>query len=465
MENRLTLVLDTDSYKLSHWKQYPPNTSAMFSYFESRGGRWPYTMFFGLQYYLKKYFSTPITRAEVEEARDFAALHGCPFNYSGWMKIVNVYGGWLPIKIRAVPEGSIIPTKNILFSVQSAVEDPDVFWVVSWIETMLVRLWYSCTIATYSYNAKQVIRKYLEKTSDDPAAEISFKLHDFGSRGVSCQEQAMIGGAAHLINFMGSDTIAGIWMANKYYKDPMTGFSIPAAEHSTMSMWGRENEIGAYRNMIAQYGDTGIFACVSDTWDIYNAAENIWGGELKNEVMKMKATLVVRPDSGNPVTVVNQLLRILDDKFGSTVNGKGYKVLNKVRVIQGDGINADVMEKILDQAAFLGYSATNIAFGMGGGLLQKDFDRDTQKFAFKCCWAKVDGKEIEVYKDPITDPGKVSKRGLLDLAVHDRAVKTVTGIASHASLMNTVYKMGMVMREYTFAEIRNNANQGPYTQG
>jgi nicotinamide phosphoribosyltransferase len=274
----------------------------------------------------------------------------------------------------------------------------------------------------------------------------------------------MIGGAAHLINFQGSDTIAGIWMANKYYHCNMAGFSIPAAEHSTMSMWGRENEVGAYRNMIAQYGDTNIFACVSDTWDIYNAAENLWGGELKEEVMKMKATLVVRPDSGDPVTVVNELLRILDTKFGSTVNEKGFKILNKVRVIQGDGINADVMEKILDGATALGYSTTNIAFGMGGGLLQKDFDRDTQKFAFKCCWAKVDGKEIEVYKDPITDPGKMSKKGLLNLAVHDRTVKTVTGASSHGSLMATVYDSGKIVKEYTFADIRANAEVGPYTQ-
>lgn len=460
MENRLvlSLVLDTDSYKLSHWCQYPPKTTAMFSYFESRGGRWRETLFFGLQYYLKKYLSNPITRFEVEEAKAFAQLHGCPFNYDGWMKIVNTYGGRLPIKIRAVPEGCVIPTHNILFSVQTSVEDPDIFWIVSWIETLLVRLWYPITIATYGWHVKSVIQKYLNKTSDNPNAEIGFKLHDFGSRGVSCQEQAMIGGAAHLVNFMGSDTIAGIWMANKYYNINMAGFSIPAAEHSTMSMWGKDNEVDAYRNMINQYGGTPIFACVSDTWNIYNAAANLWGDKLKEEVMKMNATLVVRPDSGDPVEVVSRLLCILDGKFGSVINHQGYRVLNKVRVIQGDGINDEILEKILEAAEKLHFSTTNLAFGMGGGLLQKGFDRDTNKFAFKCSWAKVDGKDIEVYKDPATDPGKKSKKGILDLELSMlRKVKTVNG-ESYNSLMQTVYLNGDILKEYSFEEIRQNAN-------
>lgn len=464
MENRLipSVVLDTDSYKMSHWKQYPKNTTEMLSYFESRGGRWKSVMFFGLQYYLKKYFSNPITIEEVNEANAFAIDHGCPFNYEGWKKIVNVYGGKLPIRIRAVPEGSIIPTSNVLFSVESSVDDCDVFWITSWLETMLVRLWYPCTIATYSWNAKQTIKKYLDETVDDTNAEINFKLHDFGSRGVTCQEQAMIGGAAHLINFMGSDTVAGIWMANKYYNIKMAGFSLPATEHSTMSMWGRAGEAQAYRNMIKEYGNCGIFACVSDTWDIFNAADKIWGEELKDEVMKMNATLVIRPDSSDPVEVIDKLLDILDKRFGSTINSKGYKVLNKVRLIQGDGINAEVLEDILISAKAKGFSATNIAFGMGGGLLQKDFDRDTQKFAFKCCWAKVDGKEIEVYKDPITDKGKQSKKGILDLELFgDRQVRTIKG-RSNNSLMKIVYENGELLVDDSFETIRARANDGEY---
>jgi nicotinamide phosphoribosyltransferase len=240
---------------------------------------------------------------------------------------------------------------------------------------------------------------------------------------------------------MGSDTIAGIWMANKYYNINMAGFSIPVAEHFTMSMWGKDNEIDAYRNMIN-----------------YNAAANLWGDKLKEEVMKMNATLVVRPDSGDPVEVVCRLLCILGDRFGYTMNHQGYKVLNKVRVIQGDGINDEILEKILEAAEKIHFSATNLAFGMGGGLLQKGFDRDTNKFAFKCSWAKVDGKDIEVYKDPATDPGKKSKKGILDLELSMlRKVKTVNG-ESYNSLMQTVYLNGNIMKEYSFEEIRQNAN-------
>ena len=181
----LHIALDSDSYKLSHWKQYPKNTTSMFSYFESRGGRYPNTLFFGLQYYLKKYLTTPITMENVEEAAEFAIAHGESFNLEGWKRVVNVHGGHLPVRIKAVPEGSLIPVSNILMSVEST--DPELFWIVSWLETMLVRVWYPTTVATQSWHIKQNIKKFLEETADDPET-ISFKLHDFGSRGVSSQE-------------------------------------------------------------------------------------------------------------------------------------------------------------------------------------------------------------------------------------------------------------------------------------
>jgi nicotinamide phosphoribosyltransferase len=456
MENLLiSNILDTDSYKFSHWVQCPPKTTAMYSYFESRGGESDVTMFFGLQYYLLKYLSKPITIEQVEEANEFAKLHGEPFNYEGWKQIVNNFGGKLPVRIKAVPEGAVIPTKNILMSVEST--DPRFFWVVSWLETMLVRLWYPITIATNGYHVKQNIRKYLDLSSDNPGSEIGFKLHDFGSRGVTCQEQAMIGGAAHLVNFMGSDTVAGVWMANKYYDEKMAGFSIPAAEHSTITMWGKENEVEAYRNMIKQYNHTPIFACVSDSYDIYNACENLWGKELFNEVMDMNAILVQRPDSGDPDKVVNDLLKIADKKFGSVINHKGYKVLNRIRIIQGDGINGKDVDKILKHTVEDGFSATNVNFGMGGGLLQKDFNRDTHKFAFKCSSATVDNKEVEVFKDPITDKVKKSKKGKMALKVFDgNLVRTLReqDVYDSENLLEIRFENGEIVNETTFAEIR-----------
>ena len=200
----------------------------MFSYVESRGGDYKATVFFGLQYFLKAYLTYRVTPKDVEEAKEFYTAHGVPFNYEGWMYVAKDLKGRLPVRIRAVPEGTIVPTHNILVSIEST--DPKAFWVVSWLETMLLRyVWYGTTVATRSRRIRQTILEALRKTADAPDTEISFKLHDFGSRGVSSQESAMLGGAAHLINFMGSDTIAGIRCANKYYDCPMAGFSIPAA--------------------------------------------------------------------------------------------------------------------------------------------------------------------------------------------------------------------------------------------
>ena len=264
----------------------------------------------------------------------------------------------------------------------------------------------------------------------------------------------MIGGAAHLVNFRGSDTVAGIWMANKFYKSEMAGFSLPAAEHSTITMWGRANEALAYANILEKYKDQPIFACVSDSYDIYNAVSNIWGKELRQKVIDYKGVLVVRPDSGDPATVVVEVLKRLEAAFGATVNKKGYKVIdNGVRVIQGDGINEDSIREILETAVAAGYSATNIAFGMGGALLQK-LDRDTLKFAFKCSWAMVDGKSTPVYKDPVTDDGKRSKKGLLDLErMPGNRVATVP-VAADQSAMVKVFENGRILRRWTLEEVR-----------
>lgn len=451
-------LIDTDSYKASHWLQYPPNTTAMYSYLESRGGKYSRTVFFGLQYYLKEYLSKPITMEMVEQAKTFFAAHGEPFNYEGWKYIVTELNGKLPVRIKAVPEGMVVPTHNVLMSVEST--DPKCFWVVSWLETMLLRVWYPITVATQSFEIRKLIYSYLEKTSDNPDAEIDFKLHDFGSRGVSSQESAMIGGAAHMVASKGSDTVVGILCANEYYNSPMAGFSIPAAEHSTMTMWGgREGEVKAMANMIDQYAKKGaIYACVSDSYDIFHAMENLWGGELRDKIINSGATLVVRPDSGDPVAVLTRLCEITERKFGYAYNTKGYKVFNNIRFIWGDGINQDTIRRILNAMEQLGYSASNFAFGMGGALLQQ-VNRDTQKFAFKCSEATVNGQAVDVFKDPVTDPGKTSKKGRLDLVYSMDQFKTVRGTGAFGSLLRTVYENGNVVQEYSLDEIRRRVSE------
>lgn len=458
---KYSVIFDTDSYKASHWVQYPAGTTSMMSYIESRGGDYPETVFFGLQYYLKEYLTKPVTVEDVEKAKVFFEAHGEPFNYEGWMYIAKDLKGKLPVRIRAVPEGTVVPTHNALVTIEST--DPKVFWIVSWLETMLLRVWHPINVATRSYTIKKMILNALEQSADDPKAEIAFKLHDFGSRGVSSQESAMIGGAAHLVNFMGSDTVVGVLCANEYYNTPMSAFSIPAAEHSSITSWGREGEVDAYRNMLKQFAKpNSLVAVVSDSYNLWNAVSHLWGEQLREEVVKSGATVVVRPDSGHPPTVVLRTLQLLDEKFGHTVNKKGFKVLNNVRVIQGDGINEHSIKEIIENFLAAGYSASNVAFGMGGQLLQ-GHNRDTLKFAMKCSHIFIGEKSVRVFKDPITDNGKRSKAGRLDLIKMTNGQLATVELADHLtelpnSAMHTVYENGELLVDDSLESIRKRAS-------
>lgn len=455
-------IIDTDSYKASHWLQYPPNTTRAFFYLESRGcdRSWDDTVFFGLQYILKKYFTEQFTQEMVEEAREVITAHGLPFNYDGWTNLVRKHGGTLPMRIRAVPEGSVVPLHNALMTVETT--DDEFAWIASWFETQLMRIWYAITVATQSYHIKKDVYRFLSETADDPDSEIGFKVHDFGARGVSSQETAAIGGAAHLVNFFGTDTMAALLLHRDYYNCEMAGYSIPAAEHSTITSWGREGEVDAYRNMLRNFAKPGsLVAVVSDSWDIFNAVERIWGEQLRQEVIDSGATVVIRPDSGEPVEVVSRVAGILSEKFGHTVNSKGYKVLNNVRIIQGDGVNEESVVAILSRLKKNGFSTTNIAFGIGGSLLQK-VNRDTLRFAYKCSAIVVDGDLREVYKEPITDTRKVSKKGRLDLTVRNGQFETVKlpdadrTVAEH-SVMQTVFEDGQVLVDESLDDIRARA--------
>lgn len=474
------LILDTDSYKASHANQYPPDMQGMFSYLESRGGVYPATVFFGLQYLLNK-LATPLDELMVYEAEHFFAAHGEPFPEKAWFKVVKEHKGLLPIRIRAVPEGSLVPVSNILMSVESVTADPELAWLPSWVETMFMRLWYPTTVATQSFYAKKTILEHLQRSAEDPWAEIDFKLHDFGARGVSSLESAGIGGAAHLVNFKGSDTVEGIRFANHYYHSPMSGFSIPATEHSTITSWGRDHEHEAYANLVKCFCKPGAtVACVSDSYDLWNVLENVWGGSLHEAVKNSGATIVIRPDSGDPAEIVLQTLDMLRRKVGMSLNTKGYLVLPKYyRIIQGDGVNPKSIDEILKKIQAHGYSASNVAFGMGGVNLQQ-VNRDTQKFAYKCSAAfMADGTVRDVYKDPVTDHGKMSKRGLLDLIqVRDAVIRTSevevpvrlvdaagtyqtikrTDVTSEFSAMRTVYEPGHIHLIEKLDDIRARAN-------
>lgn len=420
MENyQENILFDTDSYKNAHGPLYRPRTKSIFSYIEARsGGLYKNLCYAGLQAELKRYYTgCVVTMDMVKEAKAFYPKHmNVDFAYDAWAYVAKDLGGRLPVRIRSIPEGTIVPERCPLLTVESTGPDFTAF-IASWLEPKLLRPWGTTNVATLGWHIKRDFIRFWKKTSDAPVESLDFKLHDFGGRGVDSQESAQVAGLGHLFNFKGSDTVAAVRYANRMYHSEMSGFSIPASEHSTITSWGHINEVHAYENMLNVYGKPGaIFACVSDGKNIFDAVTNLWGTELRQKVIDSGATLVIRPDSGNPVFIVADVLQRLDAKFGHTVNSKGYKVLNNVRVIQGDGITHKMIVEILETITMLGFSIDNIAFGMGGALL-RGHNRDTQKQAMKCSSVNADGENHDVYKDPITDHGKSSFKGRLDAAI------------------------------------------------
>jgi nicotinamide phosphoribosyltransferase len=470
LTNRL---LQTDSYKLSHFAQYPENTKYISSYIEARGSSVEgvnETVFFGLQAFVKDFLLTPFTLEEILEAKEFAEIHGEPFNLEGWLYILNRHSGFLPLHIEAIAEGTVVPVGIPLVQVINT-DDHNCAWLTSYFEpTILSSVWYGTTVATISYACKKAIKAAMEK-SCDTLDGLPFKLHDFGFRGAA-PGAAKLGGAAHLINFMGTDTIQGIGGAMHYYNAEVKscGFSIPAAEHSTMTIRGKEGEKACFQQMIDAYAKPGgLFAVVSDGYDIYNAVKNEWiNGGLLDQVKAKGAKVVIRPDSGDPLVVPVDIIEMLwDGTPEKLVNTKGYKVLPPyVGVIQGDGINVHTLPKILDNLLARGFSADNIAFGMGGGLLQQ-VNRDTFKFAMKASSGNIAGKDVDIFKDPVTDSGKKSKRGRFAVVKDAGVWKTMRkqdyfalGIDAPLNQLQTVYdysKNNRELRLTTFAEVRARA--------
>uniref|UniRef100_A0A673LJ79 Nicotinamide phosphoribosyltransferase n=1 Tax=Sinocyclocheilus rhinocerous TaxID=307959 RepID=A0A673LJ79_9TELE len=439
------ILLATDSYKVTHYKQYPPNTSKVYSYFECREKKtdptklrkvkYDKTVFYGLQYILHRYLKGQVvTREKIQEAKEVYREHfqDDVFNEKGWNYILEKYNGHLPIEIKAVPEGSVIPRGNVLFTVEST--DPECYWLTNWVETILVQSWYPITVATNSREQKKILAKYLMETSGSLEG-LEYKLHDFGYRGVSSQETAGIGASAHLVNFKGTDTVAGICVIKKYYgtKDPVPGFSVPAAEHSTITAWGKDHEKDAFEHIIKQFPSVPV-SIVSDSYDIYNACEKIWGEDLRGliEMRSADAPLVVRPDSGNPLDTVLKV-DIITSKIILTIGMKEHR-----------------------------WSIENIAFGSGGALLQK-LTRDLLNCSFKCSYVVTNGLGVNVFKDPVADPNKRSKKGRLSLhrTPSGDFVTLEEGKGDleeyGEDLLHTVFRNGKIVKTYTFDEVRDNA--------
>jgi len=471
MKTQENILLLADAYKYSHHKLYYPGTTKIYSYLESRGGQFDETIFFGLQYFLKYYLQGEVITTEKIDAAESVLLEvfsrNDVFDRSKFDYIVEKHGGKLPVRIKAVPEGAVVPVNNVLVTIENT--DPACFWLTNFLETLLMQVWYPCTVATQSRAIREIVTEYFRETAPESAmASIDFILNDFGFRGVSSVESAGIGGASHLLNFRGSDNIMGSVMAKRFYgASQVYGQSIPATEHSICTLLGEEGELEVFKHILRTF-PTGTVACVSDSYDIFKACSKYWGTELKELVLSRDGVLVIRPDSGDPVFTLLKVFDILMDKFGFTINEKGFKVLPpQVRVIQGDGITVDTIRHIYNALKINGIGAENLVLGMGGALLQR-VDRDTQKFAFKCSYAEVNGEAVDVQKHPIeidshgklVESFKRSKAGQLKLIRTDGVYQTVRKELEPEleDQLVTVFENGQLVNEVTFEEARERAS-------
>lgn len=417
-----------DFYKVSHKKQYPTNVTKVHSVLTARNADFNDNistkefMFFGTKLFLDKldkfskwFFST--SEVEVLEIlgdyKDFLDVRlGGTNDVGHWYDLWKL--GHLPLSICSVKEKSIRNFQTPLITVENT--NDNFPWLTSFIETtMLSNVWGACNSANRSWHIRKSIEEVMCNHTDKEKEAIDFMGHDFSYRGMMGDEAAMLSGCGHLANFKGSDTIPAVLVMQELY-DEVTGFSVPATEHSVMCAGGESSEFETYKRILELY-PTGIVSIVSDTWDYYNVLKEILP-KLKDKIMSREGKLVIRPDSGDPISIVcggngyESTLEILDSVFGHTLDSQGLKVLNShVGVIYGDGMNQQKIKDMLSKMVECGYSPLNIVFGIGSFTYQYA-TRDELSFAFKATAVEMDGKWVDIQKNPKTGSKKKSLTGV-----------------------------------------------------
>lgn len=474
IQRHRNLILTSDSYKLTQWPQYRKGTRRIYSYAEARSNKlFPYLVNFGLQYYIKEYLTGQVvTHDDILEADDICAAHfndpkRTIFNRRGWQRLVDEFGGRLQLKIRGIDEGLRLPIRTPQFTIENTHDDFG--WLTNPMETLLLKPWYTSTVATLSHFSLAKIATALRKSSSDEYANMfeKFMLQDFGARGGSSEETVCLGGMAHLVNGRGTDTIQAVVYIRDYYNTnilkTMPGFSVVAGEHSTITSWPTETE--SYENFFDTFPGK-IISIVVDSYDQRNALRNIFGGTLKQRVLDHIAgggLVVLRLDSGVPKIEVVEAMKILAEQFGSTVNSKGYtELIPGLKVLQGDGINFQSIGEILDYVLENKFAVSNIAcLGMGGALLQK-VNRDDLGYALKCSLTNVDGEERRVVKTPKTDPNKASQGGRLTVERRGNRIvsfqnRTVADEEAETNMLKLRFLNGDSFNEMDWSFITANA--------
>ena len=400
--------LDTDAYKITHWMQRPMNLNKFHSYGEPRvGGQHDKVTFFGLQYILQNYFTH--TQGNLEEAQIFSkGVFGADyFPKDIWKKVRDL--GYLPLEISAIPEGTIVNTGCSCFSIENT--EPWFAPMVSHFEDYLMQVWYPTAVATRGTIIYQGMKPLFDKSCD---VKPEWFVQDFGLRGCSTMETAILGGMAHLLNFRSTDNLPALYNLQNTYKADHNYGSVWATEHSVATVWGKDREIEYVMAQLMRSDPSKIISIVIDSYDSDNFINNVIGNPAIVSIIKNRpGKVVLRPDSGDIWRNVSTYTEMLSDIFGFTVNKKGYKELNNVGVLQGDGMNERSIIDLYTKYVESGWAASNLVVGSGGGLLMEGLTRDTDRWAVKCSYAEIGGKPIDVMKSPKTDLSKASKAGKL----------------------------------------------------
>lgn len=460
-------LLYKDFYKVDHRSQYPKGTEVVYSNITPRASRVASAdkvVVFGIQYFLMDYlkrrfddgfFNKPKTEVVAKYKRRIESSLGK--DCITFKHIEDLHDlGYLPLKIKALPEGTLCPIRVPFLTIKNT--HPDFFWLTNFLETIMCNvIWGAVTSATTAYEYKKMLTQYANETSDIPEF-VQWQGHDFSMRGMFGLEAALISGGAHLLSFTGTDTIPAIDFLEQFYgadsDKELVGASVPATEHSVMCMGGQESELDTYKRLLTEVYPKSIVSVVSDTWDYWAVLKEVLPA-LKDTIMGRDGKLVIRPDSGDPVEVILKSIPILWDVFGGVVNSKGYKQLDShIGLIYGDSITLERCKNIIGGLKQLGFASTNVVLGIGSYTYQY-VTRDTYGIAMKSTYGVVNGVAHEIFKAPKTDDGiKNSAKGLLCVDENMRLIECATAEQEAGGSLETVFLDGKIVKQYTLAEIR-----------
>jgi nicotinamide phosphoribosyltransferase len=479
--------LATDGYKTGHHQQYPKGTTLVYSNFTPRSNKYApagcdKVISFGQQMVMRqidKMFEDHFFKLDKEEVcgeihNELSMYLGTNYDVSHIEALHDL--GYLPIHVKALPEGTLVPIKVPVLTIYNT--KPEFYWLPNFLETIISNLlWKPMTSATIAFAYKKVLHKWATETNPDAIEFVNWQGHDFSMRGMDSVDATVASGLGHLTSFDGSDSLPTIFGARKYYG--VSGFvcgSVPATEHSVMCAGGKEDEIDTFRRLLETY-PAGILSVVSDTWDLWKVCtEHVV--TLKEEILARDGKLVIRPDSGDPVDILcgkrwndeqnpydenvdvaeKGVIELLWDVFGGTVNEQGYKVLDPhIGAIYGDSITVDRANQICERLKAKGFASTNVVLGIGSFTYQYN-TRDTFGFAMKATYVEVDGEAREIFKDPITDDGtKKSATGLLCVEETNGAIglyDKVSWNTEATGLLQTIYINGGFDNPITLSEIK-----------